>query len=294
MKCSICSKKAVFGVPYMCQDHFVEHFEEKFYSTINLFKLIDPGDKIICATSGGKDSSAMLHLIAKKYKNVTALAIDEGIKGYRERTLIDLKKFCKERSIDLNIISFENEFGTTLDCIGDRFGSHCLHCGVLRRYLLNKYSQGYDCIVTGHNMDDELQSVLMNMLQNNLELCARLGPRTGVIVEKRLTKRVKPLYMHTEKEVMTYCVIKGFELDFIECPHANTSSRFAVRDELNDIELKHPGSKNRLMEWFLRALPLLKDHFQTNETVSSCQSCGAPASAKLCRACIIVKKLKTL
>lgn len=294
MICKKCDLAAASSQPRLCRKHFIEWFEGKFYSTIEKYGLLSKDDKIVCATSGGKDSTAMLYLIKKRYRNVTALAIDEGIEGYRERTLQDLKRFCKEQGVTLKTVSFQDEFSHTLDQIGSKLDSHCLHCGVLRRYLLNKYSQGFDCIVTGHNLDDELQSVLMNLSQNNLELLARLGPITGVVKEKRLTKRVKPLYLHSEKQVMTYCFLKGFDLDFVECPHAESSSRFAIRDELNCIESKHPGAKQNLMDWFLSILSKLKENFATHQPVKKCTNCDAPASTSLCRACATLKKLKNI
>lgn len=294
MRCSKCKGEAVSSWPKLCKNHFIQWFEQKFYSTIKKYGLIKKDDKILCAASGGKDSTAMLYLINKKYANVTALAVNEGIAGYRQRTLADLSKFCKLQGIPLKIVSFSEEFAFTLDSIGTHLGSHCLHCGVLRRYILNKHAQGFDCIATGHNMDDELQSVLMNLFQNNLELLARLGPITGIVQDKKFTKRIKPFYLHTEKSVMTYCFLKGFDLDYVECPHAHSSSRFVIRDELNNMEAKCPGSKSNLMSWFLKILPKLKGHYTTQSPIKSCRKCQASSSTGLCRACATIKKLKNI
>jgi hypothetical protein len=53
MKCSRCSKNAVY--PAYCKDHFIKYFEGKVKTTINKYGLIKKEDKILVATSGGKD-----------------------------------------------------------------------------------------------------------------------------------------------------------------------------------------------------------------------------------------------
>ena len=142
--------------------------------------------KIAVATSGGKDSLAMLYLLNKHYKNVEAIAIDEGISGYRADTLKALIDFCDKNKIKYHIYSFMSEFGKTLDKMMKKQENPCTVCGILRRQLLNKYSRGFDKLSIGHNRDDEAQSILMNLLKNNLEISARLGPFVGLIRDKKI------------------------------------------------------------------------------------------------------------
>ena len=114
MKCSKCSNKAVFKNPTYCKEHFIRYVESNVKKTIRQFRLLDKNDKVVVAVSGGKDSITCLHILSKWYE-VEALAIDEGIKGYREYTLKDLERFCKERKIKLNIFSIKDEFSFSLD-----------------------------------------------------------------------------------------------------------------------------------------------------------------------------------
>src|SRR3989338_10450183 len=103
MKCEKCSKKSVITLQHggLCQSHFISYFEEKVFRTINSFGMISRDDKLCVAASGGKDSLTVLYL-TKKYleqhqmkNSLQALAIDEGIADYREKTLVDLKDFCQ-------------------------------------------------------------------------------------------------------------------------------------------------------------------------------------------------------
>lgn len=292
MKC--CDKNpAIKTNRNFCKRCFLQYIEKKIAKTIRKYDLINRKDRIACCTSGGKDSTVMLYLINKHFKNVFALAIDEGIKGYREKTLADLKKFCKKHKIKLYVFSFEKEFGYSLDQIAKKLKTKpCTLCGVLRRYLLNKKAKELKAtkLVTGHNLDDEAQSILMNQFRRNMALSARLGPKTGVTTDKRFIQRVKPLYFCTEKETASYAFLQEFLDKFNECPYVSEAFRADVRDMLNKLEGKYPGIKNSIVNSFLEILPLLKKKYHGK--IGSCENCSEPSAKELCRACEILEKLK--
>ena len=119
MICNKCKNKAVIKLQHgnLCKNHFLDYFEEKVFRTIKKYHLIDPKDKVCVATSGGKDSLTALYLTQKYLgtKELFALCIDEGIKKYREKTVQDLKEFCKKNKITLKIVKAKDEFEYTLD-----------------------------------------------------------------------------------------------------------------------------------------------------------------------------------
>ncbi|MBN2422553.1 TIGR00269 family protein [Candidatus Woesearchaeota archaeon] len=292
MRCSKCNNKPVYLRPDLCKQHFIEYFEDKVKSTIKKFKLFEKKNKLIVATSGGKDSLTCLYLLTKLNYHAVALIIDEGIKGYREHTMSGLKRFCEKNKIKLTSVSFKKEFGFTLDRILKKTDQNaCTVCGILRRYLLNKYSQKYEVIATGHNLDDEAQAILMNLLRNNMGLLARLGPATGISAKKKFTKRVKPLYFCSEKEVMIYTILKNIKPEFIECPYVTTSYRAKIRDILNNYEFKYPGTKTRTIGSFLGINKKLKKQYgQTKQNY--CSICDQPSASKICNNCSLLKKIK--
>lgn len=293
MKCIKCNNKSVYLGPNYCKEHFIEYVEQKFEKTIKDYKLLNKKDKIIVATSGGKDSTTVLYLTHKKFPKTQALAIDEGIRGYRPNTLEDLKKFCNTNKIKLKVTSIKEEFGYSLDELVKKTNlKPCTVCGVIRRYLLNKYSKGFDKIVTGHNLDDECQSIMMNILKGTMELNSRLGPSTGIKKYKSFIQRVKPLYILREKEILAYTILKGFEIRFIECPYANLSFRGFVRDQLNDYETQFPGTKENILNNFLAILPKLKKHYSTTDGPVECKYCGEPSKSEICKTCKLLDELK--
>jgi uncharacterized protein (TIGR00269 family) len=307
MKCSKCDKKAVYsgqGQSY-CKSHFLEYFESKVTKTISKYELIKHNDNVCVATSGGKDSLAVLYmtkLYCKKYNiKCFALAIDEGIKGYRDHTLDDLKEFCKKYEVELHIVSFKEKFGDTLDNIQEKAIKEfkkkpCTVCGIFRRTVLNRSARelGATKLITGHNLDDEAQSFMMNTLLGNMSHNASLGPITGLTDNDKFVPRVKPLYFMLEKETRLFALLKGFKVNFAECPNINLSFRMTVRDELNTIENKLPGAKNGIVNSFLEILPLLKENYKNKKekrTFNYCKMCNDACSGEICNACKLEEEL---
>jgi len=298
MACKNCKTKPVIRLPnsnvQLCKNDFIKYFEKKVTKTIGKYKLIEKGDYVGVAVSGGKDSTALLHILNKLAKKnnfkIVGIAIDEGIKGYRDQTLKDLKDFCRKEKINLKIYSFKDEFKTTLDKLVKK-ERPCTICGVLRRTILNKKAKELKVnkLATGHNLDDEAQSVLMNQFRSNVKLSARLGPITGVVDDKRFIRRIKPLYFLTEKETTTYAYLKEFLGKYMECPYETDSYRASVRDILNEFDGKYPGTKHNIISSFLEVLPLLKKEVQGK--IKSCSNCGEPSSQDICQACKLIKKL---
>ncbi len=295
-KCGKCDRKAaiVSTKPY-CKEHFIGYFENKVIATIKKFSLISKSDKVIVGSSGGKDSTSLLYILQKYFKNVSAIAIDEGIPGYRNVTLEGLKRFCGSNGIPLQVYSYREEFGFTLtDAIKARKDvSPCSICGVLRRYLLNLKSRPFTRIATGHNLDDEVQSIMMNLMKAQVQLLSRLGPVSGNIPDPKFTPRVKPLYFCTEREVAAYAIIKNFGISFIQCPHSHNSFRAFVRDALNDYESKHKGAKLNLVSNFLQMLPGIKKQHSVS-SLNYCSNCSEPSERKTCSACTVVKSITAI
>ncbi len=284
MKCKLCKNKGIYK--NFCERHFIEYFEDKVKLAIKRFKLLKKSDKVAVAVSGGKDSMSVLTILNKLGYNVTAISIDEGIFGYRDKTLDNVKLFCKKNNIKLKVYSFKKEFGKPLDKM-NIIGSKCSVCGVFRRDILNKYTKGYDVLATGHNMDDEAQAIIMNLLKNNLDILPRLGPISGVKTIKNFTKRVKPLYLCTEKEVSLYSKLKKVNPYSCCCPNKQYSFRLRILRLLDKLELTQPNIKLNIINWFLKYKKKIKE----KGTIKICKLCGNPSSKTVCNKCILIKTI---
>lgn len=305
MLCSKCNKPAIINLQHgaLCKSDFINYFENKVFKTIKKFKLFSRNDTFCIATSGGKDSLTVLYLTKKylekfNYKNkLFALVIDEGIKNYRKNTIIDLRKFCQKHNIELKEISSKEVFGYTLDEAYPKHKSKkpCNICGVWRRYLLNKYARKFNAtkVITGHNLDDEAQAILMNMFKANTKLAGHLGPISGIQEHNLFVQRIKPLYLCSEKETRLYTLLKGFQVNFTECPYSSIGYRAHIRDMLNDFENQYKGTKNGIVQSFLAILPNLKTN-SNKESIKTCKICSEPANNNICNACKILEDLKNV
>lgn len=286
---------------------FIKYFEDKVFKTIRRFKLFELEDKLVVAVSGGKDSITVLYLTHKYLKrknlekNVIALAIDEGIANYREHTLKFLKGFCKDLGVELHIESYKKKFNTTLDksvkILRDKNSnvSPCNICGTFRRNALNTGARNLKAtkVVTGHNMDDEAQSILLNIFKNNFKILTRLGPSNGVVDDDKFIPRVKPLYLCTEKEVRLYTILKGFDVGYDECPYARGSFRSNLGDMINKLEDEHKGVKNSIVQFYLETQDALKDKYKDDfgSKVTFCTVCSEPSQRQVCNTCLMKEEV---
>lgn len=301
MTCTHCRTKPVINLPnsniFLCSRCFIKYFERKVIHTILKYKLIEKNDIIVTAVSGGKDSFVMLEILNKLSKKrpftLKAITIDEGIKKYRETQIKNTEKYCKENKIEFHKYSFKKEFSKTQDQIVKKVKTHpCSYCGVLRRMLLNKKARELKAtkLATGHNLDDEAQSIIMNQFRRNIKTSARLGPITGVIQDKKFIRRIKPLYFLTENEVSKYAETQKLPHKKSICPYRIVSYRCSVVNMLNDFEKKYPGTKHNIISSFLEILPLLKKEYTGN--LKYCKKCKEPCSSEICNVCKTLDKLK--
>lgn len=304
-RCSVCGRPAVYvsrvGGFALCDRHFDEYFMKKLRRTIRKYRLFGRRERIAVAVSGGKDSLALLHALHRLRRSapqweVVALHVDEGIRGYREYTRRRLEKVASELGVELHVVEFREELGYTLDEIV-RLGAErglkykpCTYCGVFRRYLLNRAARRIKATVvaTGHNLDDIVQTFLLNVLGNDWVKVSRLGPVSGPARHPLFVRKVKPFYEHLEKETTLYAVLHGLYTGFEECPYARLSPRWQVRRMINQLEEMYPGTKHSLLNSLLSALEILeKAGVARGEDLYTCALCGEPSAHPVCRACLL-------
>ncbi len=305
MKCSFCGRDAIYfdGKEYYCPEHFREYLERKVRRTIERYNLIEKGDKIGFAVSGGKDSTVGFILTSKIAKDfdaeVIGILIDEGIKGYREYTIEFLKRVSKDFGLEFRIFSFKEEFGYTLDEMVEiakervPWMKPCTICGVLRRWLLNKAAIELEVnkLATAHTINDEVQTFFMDLVKNNRKDLKRLGPKTGVSEIEGFVQRVKPLFFISEKETTTYMISLGYLPPLEECPYATLGDRWKVRFALYDLEKKYPGIHERIANFIVS----FSEKFKGEKIkLGKCKICGFPTNREICKACEIRKRLGIL
>lgn len=290
-----------------CEEHLVKYVERKVKRTLGKYKLIEYGDKVAIAISGGKDSMLMIHLIHKIFKNVRrveyfALSVDEGIKGYRKNALKKAKTFAKKLGIEYIEVKFKDSLGITIDEIVKKISKEndfskekiCTWCGVLKRHLINIKARelGATKVAVGHTLDDEAESVIMNFIRGDLNRFVKLGPMPIILRDKKFIPRIKPLREITTEEVIAYNKIKKIPYYSKRCPNATDNVRLHVQRALNELEKMYPGTKYQIVRFYDTVQPLILKSLKIGRNFNYCKKCGEPSSRDVCRVCELLKKIK--
>jgi uncharacterized protein (TIGR00269 family) len=284
----------------LCHECFIQGTQEKVLKDIRKYKLIDKGDKVLVALSGGKDSVMVLDILNSLYKrniiDLAAVTIDEGIKGYRQDGVRIAADHARRLGIEHRVVTFEEHFDTTLDdimALPSQRGA-CTYCGVFRRWLLNRAARdmGATKIATGHNLDDETQAILMNYLEGNIENLTRIGAKSHPRSDK-FTVKIKPLREIPEKEIALYVVARDLEVHFAGCPYSHDSFRSEIGGFIKHLSKDHPTIMYSTLRGFDKMKPALKKEFSKEFSMGECTNCGEPAAHDLCRACVFCKELQS-
>jgi uncharacterized protein (TIGR00269 family) len=261
--------------------------------------MVKPNTRIAFALSGGKDSTVLLHILRKlkitfSRSPLVAITIDEGISDYRTEAIRIARETCDKLQVEHHVYSFQELYGVTLDELATkarRLGHDfiCSYCGILRRKALNFAARDVagSQLATAHNLDDEVQSMVMNLLRGDLTSMSRSN--YTVTEEPRLIPRIKPLCEVLEQEVALYAFLANLPFQSFPCKYSETSLRNDVRDFLNTLEEKHPSMKFSLYRTLEKIRPHLS--FANVESLGWCELCGEPTTQKQCRACQLLRDL---
>ena len=308
--CSLCKRReAIYLRPYsgeaLCKRCFLESVEEKVRAAISTYKMFRYDDRIGVALSGGKDSLVLLNILARieeKFpkSELIAISVDEGIRNYRLEALKIARDACRELGIPHIITSFKELYGLTLDEIATIVREEglkltpCSYCGVLRRRALNLTArkEGVTKLALAHNLDDEIQTAMLNIIHGDIQRLLRSSP-VSKLVHQKFVQRVKPLCLVPERETTLYAYLKGMNFQSSPCPYSSLALRNDLRNALNRWEEKHPGIKYTIFHSIQKIVKIVDVSLSPIE-LRECESCGEPTPHKLCNVCTMLNDLEKI
>ena len=300
--CHRCSEEAIIDIKYsgasLCKKHFTEYVERRVQKEIRLQGKLPGKAKLAIAVSGGKDSMSMLNILSQVFANhkgveLVTLIVDEGLTGYREKSVKLATEFSEKLGIPYEILSFEESFGIRMDevaALGDEWRP-CTYCGVLRRNLLNRRARelGVEKIAFGHNLDDMSQSVLMNIVNGDVQRLVRLGPHKKT--QEGLVPRMVPLRIVPESEIKLYADVMEIPYLDMHCPSRPRAHRLGFLEIINQMEADTPGTRHSILSSYDQMIEPLRAHFPPAE-LNNCSKCGEPTMGEICKACELLSKVK--
>ena len=292
MHCRTCTTAPVLNRRYsgesLCRHHFVSAVEktvrrELRKQVVALETNGAPLRRVAVALSGGKDSTVALHLVqvwaGARRLELVALAVDEGIAGYRPPALECARRCCDALGVELLVSGYRDLIGMGLDELLQMqppAGSPCSPCGILRRRALNLAARdaGVDALVLGHNLDDCAQTVLMNHTRGDVARLQRMAPH--LYRQPGMVPRLLPLRRIPEQEVYLLALLQGWEFHDGDCPHAAEAQRNLFRELLLQLEQAQPGTRHGL----LRGMDRLRETLSSPQPLANCPTCGEPAGGE--------------
>ena len=218
---------------------------------IENYNMIEDGDKIAVALSGGKDSITLLmglkalqRFFPKKFELI-AVSINPGFEFFNS-------EFLKDTCSKIGVEYFEME-SHIKEIVFDirKEKSPCSLCANLRRGMLNSVAieQGCNKLALGHNEDDVLETFFLNMLYaGNLSTFAPVS-----YMDRSKITLIRPLIYAPEKEIRKFIKRNGIEVMPKNCPMDGVSKREDMKEMLYKLTVKIPNVRANLIGAIKRA-----------------------------------------
>ena len=295
MKCRVCKGPPVIELRQhnaaFCEEHFLRFCRTQVEKTIHKFSMFPDDARVLVAVSGGKDSLALWDLLVELGYEADGLVIGLGIGSYSDASLEFARRFADDRGLTLLEHHLSEEHGFTVPSATEATGRvPCSACGLSKRHVFDAVAlrEGYDVVVTGHNLDDEAAVLFGNVARWQNEYLARQYP---VLPEGNgFPRKAKPLVRLTERDMAAYCVLRNIEYIVEECPMAVGNKHLEYKDLLNRMELVSPGAKHNFYFGFLdRAAERFASVDRHEAELTTCTRCGSPSSGEVCSFCKLVE-----
>jgi len=215
--------------------------------TISDYGLVEAGDKIMVAISGGKDSYTLLDLLWRAKKkapfqfDLIAVHLDQKQPGYDG---VPLENWLENSGIPFKIIR-EDTYSVVVDKTKPG-GTYCSLCSRLRRGILYTVAEKLGCnkIALGHHRDDSLETMMLNLFYAGK---LQAMPAIYETDDKRF-KVIRPLIECAEKDIAAHAMREGYPiLPCNLCGSQEGLKREAMTKLLEQLEQSIPDVRSVMM-----------------------------------------------
>src|SRR3954466_12261494 len=182
-KCKRCGEPPVIDVPRhraaFCSDCFQHHCREQVRRTIESHRMVAPGERVLGAISGGKDSLAIWDILLDLGYDADGVYLGLGIGDYSDTSRGYAERYSDAKGAKLHVVDIPEEHGFAIpDAARATKRVPCSACGLSKRHLLNQAAldRGYDALATRHNLAPEAAVLFGNVMQWHVDYLARQRP----------------------------------------------------------------------------------------------------------------------
>lgn len=225
------------------KETLLKQIRTRFNKASKEYALLQDGDNILIGLSGGKDSLMLLQLLSERsriYKpsiKIKAAHVQMSNIPYKSNINF-LQEFCDSLSVELIVAS------TSFDASTDTRKSPCFLCSWNRRKALFTIAQESGCnkIALGHNMDDFIETMLMNItFQGAFSAMAPL-----MQMRKFPISVIRPLCLVNENDIARYAQLAQYPPQTRNCPYERSSNRQQMKELLAQLEELNPEARYNL------------------------------------------------
>jgi len=270
-----------------CRDCFVEHCRGQVASAIKKYDMIRPGERLLVAVAGGKDSLAVWDLL----RDLGYAADSSYLKVETERDGDRSGECARTYAVGRHAALIEVDAVSAANPADPRppIGRHTSEPADrdTKRSMLNQVALegGYPVLVTGHNLDDEAAVLFGNVLRWDFSYVARQWP--SLPESAGVVRRVKPLVHLDGRETAAYCSLQRIDYVPEESSGHSGDERLGYVGVMKAIEEHSPGAIAAFYDGFLQQMkPLLDRTSDANHgSRQVCASCGTPTTGEFCAFC---------
>jgi len=195
------------------------------------FLLVEPGDRVMVAVSGGKDSYALLHLLRDMQRvvpfdfSLVAVNLDQGHPGFPGHVL---ENHFKEHGFEYRMLA-QDTYSVVLEKIAPG-KTMCSLCSRMRRGILYEAAveRSATKIAMGHHRDDMVETVLLNLFYSG----QLKGMSPKLFSDDGRNTVIRPLIYCAEEDIAAYAEEMAFPI--IPCDLCGTQENLK-RQEMKSL-----------------------------------------------------------
>ena len=225
------------------EEKLIRRISARFSKGIVQYNLITDGDKILVGLSGGKDSLALLELLANRSRihkpKFSVFAVHVSMTNIPYQADLEYLKSYAE-SLGVTFVHYETSFDPTTDTRK----SPCFLCSWNRRKALFTVAKDLGCnkIALGHHMDDILETLLMNITFQGA--FSTMPPK--LLMKKFDMTIIRPMCLVHEYDLEELALIRNFKKQIKNCPYEKESNRTEMKSILKQLEQLNPEARYSL------------------------------------------------
>jgi tRNA 2-thiocytidine biosynthesis protein TtcA len=220
------------------------------------FSLINDGDRIAVAISGGKDSYSLLHMLdtlrrrAPVKYSLVAVNVDPGYTGYRTDVIEGHLKSCgfEYRMVKTDIYRIVEDKLTAGT-------SYCSFCARLRRGCLYTAARELGCnkLALGHHLDDFIETLLLNQFFGGT--LAAMSP--CMLADNGMQTLIRPFVYVEESAIAQFARDNRFPTVSCACPVSGSFdlNRKKMKDLITELARAIPHIRSSMINALANVQP---------------------------------------